>query len=93
MQKEKKLNRSKGHIYVVYLLDRLEPEMKGMRPDKLPNQYMTVPSWLLTQHSLVYMLAKWIIYTKGEGEATRLSAADCSSDGIDIPRSVGKMTL
>ena len=35
VQTEAEFNRSKGKIYVAYLRDRLEPELTGMRPDKL----------------------------------------------------------
>ncbi len=35
VQTEEEFNRSKGNIYVAYLRDRLEPEMTGMRADKL----------------------------------------------------------
>ena len=35
VQNEAEFNRSKGKIYVAYLRDRLEPELTGMRSDKL----------------------------------------------------------
>ncbi len=37
VQNEEEFQRSKGRIYVAYLRDRLEPELTGMRPEKLAN--------------------------------------------------------
>ncbi len=35
VQTDEEFNRSKGKVYVAYLRDRLEPDLTGMRPDKL----------------------------------------------------------
>ena len=35
VQSDEEYSRSKGNVYVAYLRDRLEPELTGMRPDKL----------------------------------------------------------
>ncbi len=35
VQTDEEFSRSKGKVYVAYLRDRLEPELTGMRPDKL----------------------------------------------------------
>ena len=35
VQSEEEFNKSKGKVYVAFLKDRLEPELTGMRPDKL----------------------------------------------------------